>query len=105
MNQQSFEISCQEVWREVSNYIDGDVSHEVRQRIEAHVQKCRRCFLLVDQMSSMVRLAANGTSFDLPSGFGERLRQRLAQAQRRQPCATGRFRSALLTKRSRWARM
>jgi hypothetical protein len=82
VDQQGFEISCQEVWREVSNYIDGDVSQELRQRIEAHVQKCRRCFLLIDETSSMVRLVANGTSFDLPSGFSERLRQRLAQVQR-----------------------
>ena len=81
LDQQTLEMSCQEVWREVSNYIDGDVSPELRQRIEAHVQKCRRCFLLIDEMSSVVRLVADGTSFDLPSGFSERLRQRLAQAQ------------------------
>ena len=30
------EISCIEVWREISNYIDDDVNAELRARMEAH---------------------------------------------------------------------
>ena len=30
------EISCLEVWREISNFIEGEVGGELRERMEAH---------------------------------------------------------------------
>ena len=32
----TIEISCVEVWREISDYVDADISAELRLRMEAH---------------------------------------------------------------------
>ena len=67
------EISCLEVWRQVSNYLDNDVSPELRERIEAHVKVCAHCKAVVDGTKNVVKLIADGVEYDLPEGFSRRL--------------------------------
>jgi DcmR-like sensory protein/putative zinc finger protein len=71
------ELKCEEVWREISNYLDADVSPELRCRLEAHYQGCRHCTAVLDGTRNIVRLSADGRLLDLPQGFGERLYSRL----------------------------
>ena len=82
MKARTIEISCLEVWREISNYIDQGVDAELRARMEEHLKHCDHCAAILDGAQNVVTLVADGRSFDLPSGFSERLRQRiLAQAK------------------------
>ena len=76
--QRSIEISCEHVWREISNYIDDDVDAQLRARIEAHLKVCSHCTAVLDGARNIVRLVAVGQSFDIPRGFSERLRERIA---------------------------
>ena len=71
------EISCVEVWRELSNYIDGVVDAELRLRMEEHFKSCEHCIAVLDGMRNIVRLAGDNRVFDLPAGFSERLKERL----------------------------
>ncbi len=71
------EISCAEVWQEISNYIDGDVEPELKTRLEVHFAKCNHCKAVLDGMQNSVKLLTDGDWFPLPDGFGERLFQRL----------------------------
>jgi hypothetical protein len=71
------EISCVEVWREISNYIDGDVSPELRARMEAHFKTCRHCTAVCDGTRNVVRLIGDGKVFGVPAGFSERLFSKL----------------------------
>lgn len=73
------EISCVEVWREISNYIEGDLDAELRQRMAQHFKSCAHCSAVLDGAKNVLRLVADGRSFEMPSGFSERLKQRLAQ--------------------------
>ncbi|HKT52334.1 MAG TPA: anti-sigma factor [Candidatus Angelobacter sp.] len=73
----TIEISCLHVWREVSNYIDGEVDAELRRRMEEHFKGCEHCSAILDGTRNVVRLVGDGRAFDLPSGFSERLKQRL----------------------------
>ena len=79
----SIEISCQEVWREISNYIDGDVSAELRTRMQQHFEDCSHCAAILDGANNVVQLVGDGRAFPLPTGFSERLRQRLAGDRRK----------------------
>ena len=36
------EISCVEVWREISSYIDGDLQPELKARLELHFKRLQR---------------------------------------------------------------
>jgi anti-sigma factor RsiW len=73
----TIEISCLEVWREISNYVDESVSAELRARMEEHLKHCNHCAAILNGTQNVVALVADGRSFDLPTGFGDRLRQRL----------------------------
>jgi predicted anti-sigma-YlaC factor YlaD len=76
------EISCEQVIREISNFIDGEITPELRARMEEHIRGCKHCAAVLDGTSNTLRLIADGRAFDglfdLPPGFSERLRQRLA---------------------------
>ncbi|MGE5204123.1 MAG: anti-sigma factor family protein [Chlamydiota bacterium] len=76
--QRSIEISCEHVWREISNYLDGDVDPDLRARMQAHFKVCSHCTAVLDGARNVVRLVADGRAFDLPRGFSERLRHRIA---------------------------
>jgi anti-sigma factor RsiW len=73
------EISCVEVWREISNYVDGDIDATLRERIAEHLKGCEHCSAVVDGTRNVVRLVGDGKAFDLPTGFSERLKRRLAE--------------------------
>ena len=71
------EISCVEVWREISNYVDDDVAPELRARMEAHFKSCTHCKAVLDGTQNVVKLVADGVEYDLPSGFSDRLYRRI----------------------------
>lgn len=74
----SVKISCQEVWREVSNYLEDDLTPQLRAAIETHLSGCAHCSAVVDGTRNVVELVCNDRAFRLPDGFGKRLSQRLA---------------------------
>ena len=71
------EISCVEVWREISNFLEGSVDPELRARMEAHLSVCHSCKAVFDGTKNVVKLVADGQTFDVPAGFSERLFSKL----------------------------
>jgi anti-sigma factor RsiW len=71
------EISCLEVWRELSNYVDDDVAPELRARMEAHFKSCAHCKAILDGTKNVVKLVADGVAYELPSGFSDRLYRKI----------------------------
>jgi hypothetical protein len=67
------EISCIEVWRELSNYVDGEIDPELRARMELHFKGCKHCSAILDGTRNVIRLIGDGKVFDLPQGFSQRL--------------------------------
>jgi len=67
------EISCLEVWKEISSYIDNDVEPELRARMEAHFKMCAHCTAILDGTRNIVKLLADGTEYKVPEGFSRRL--------------------------------
>ena len=67
------EISCREVWREISNYLEGSIDSELRARMEAHFAVCKHCKAVLDGTNNVTKLICDGQVFDVPSGFSERL--------------------------------
>lgn len=77
------EISCVEVWREISDYIDGDVGQELKVRMEFHLKRCKDCRAVLDGATNTVRLLTDGDWYPLPGGFSERLFLRLSSEYRK----------------------
>jgi anti-sigma factor (TIGR02949 family) len=70
-------LDCEHIWRELSNYLDGDISEEVRREVEAHVAQCKHCAALLDSAHNVLVLVADERRMELPLGFNARLRERL----------------------------
>jgi putative zinc finger protein len=70
-------VSCEEVWREVSNYLDGEVEPSLRLAIEEHVRGCQRCTAVLDGTRNVLQLYGDERMLEVPLGFGQRLHRRL----------------------------
>ena len=67
------EISCVEVWREISNYVDEATDPELHSRMEAHFKVCKHCSAVLDGTRNVVMLIAEGAEFEVPSNLGKRI--------------------------------
>jgi anti-sigma factor RsiW len=73
-------VNCEHVWREISNYLDGEVDPETRFAIELHFAQCKHCTAVLDGARNVVQLYGDDSLFELPAGFSRRLQRRLADA-------------------------
>ena len=78
VEKQALEISCEEVWRALSDYIEGDVEPALHARMEAHFRQCQHCTAVLDGTENVIRLVGDERSFLLPAEFGRRLSRKLA---------------------------
>jgi uncharacterized protein YqiB (DUF1249 family) len=62
-------VSCQQVLRELSNYIDNDVDSQLRTEIEKHLSACGRCSVVLDTTRQVVRIYCDETVLEVPSGY------------------------------------
>jgi anti-sigma factor RsiW len=70
-------VGCEDVWREVSNYLDGEVVPELRTAIEEHLRGCKRCTAVVDGTRNVIQIYGDERMVEVPLGFSRRLHQRL----------------------------
>jgi anti-sigma factor RsiW len=73
----TIEISCVEVWREISNYVDQEISPGMRERMEAHFKVCAHCTAVLDGTRNIVELVGDGRVFQMPDGFSKRLHKKI----------------------------
>lgn len=70
-------LDCKEVRREISNYLDNDISPEMRAALDAHLAQCRHCTAILDGTHNVLILVADERAFPMPAGFSTRWRERL----------------------------
>jgi anti-sigma factor RsiW len=70
-------IDCRHVWEHISEYIDGDLTAELRAEIDRHLETCEICSAVLDSTRNVVVLMADDRIFELPAGFSDRLHARL----------------------------
>jgi hypothetical protein len=79
-------LSCEDVWREISNYIDGEVDAALRSEMEEHFKVCKRCASVLAGTRNVVALYGDELMLEVPAGFSRRLEKRLARnASGREP--------------------
>jgi len=72
--------NCEQVWQEISNYIEGEVSPELRAAMEAHIRDCQRCTAVLDGTRNIVHVYADDRLIELPAGFSARWQRKLAES-------------------------
>jgi hypothetical protein len=72
-------LQCEEIWWEISNYVDGVVPGKLRRLMDQHFAECRRCKAVLDGTRNVVELAGDPRALPMPAGTVERLRSGLEQ--------------------------
>jgi CheY-like chemotaxis protein len=70
------EMSCEEIWREIPNYIVGKHGAAMRASIEEHLNKCKHCTAALGGAGNVVRLAADAAALDLRTTHNDRSDQK-----------------------------
>jgi hypothetical protein len=72
-------LHCEQVWREISNYVDGDVDAALRSSMEEHFRTCQRCASVLAGTRNVIQLYGDERMLEVPAGFSRRLQKRLTK--------------------------
>ncbi len=72
-------LDCKQVLAELSNYLDAEVSPEVKQAVEQHLAKCHRCSLVYDTTRKTLKIVTEVGPFEIPLGVSTSLHKRLQE--------------------------
>lgn len=70
-------LDCREVLNNLSNYIDGEGSDELRKAIELHISRCGHCRVVFDTTGKMLKIVTDAEPFEVPLAVSARLYARL----------------------------
>lgn len=70
-------IDCKHVWTHISGYLDNDLSPEILEQVQQHLDHCEICSAILDSTRNILILTADDRVFELPLGYSERLHARL----------------------------
>ena len=64
-------ITCEEFFAEFADYLENQVSPEVRKELELHLSQCRACHVLYDSSRKTVNIVTESGSFELPQSVSD----------------------------------
>jgi hypothetical protein len=70
-------ITCEEFLAEIADYLENEVSPEVRKELELHLSQCRACHVLYDSSCKTVKIVTESSSFDLPQSVSDPIIERI----------------------------
>jgi len=72
-------MDCKTVLANISEYVDGEVSSELRKALEEHVARCRRCRVVLDTTRRTLKIILDAEPFEVPLAVSARLYTRLEE--------------------------
>jgi predicted anti-sigma-YlaC factor YlaD len=69
-------MNCREVLEALSDYLDDDAAASVRADLEAHLNECRSCTVILETSKRTLKIVTDVGSFDIPEDVTERLLQK-----------------------------
>jgi anti-sigma factor RsiW len=70
-------LNCKGVFREISNYLDGELELAVKQELEQHLEHCEDCKMVVDQTKLTVEVFCDSEPVEIPVDIKSRLHEAL----------------------------
>jgi methylphosphotriester-DNA--protein-cysteine methyltransferase len=83
-------VTCEQVWREISNYVDGDVDAALRSTMDEHFRTCQRCASVLAGTRNVAQLYGDERMLEVPAGFSRRLEKRLEKRLAQNSAGSGR---------------
>ena len=70
---------CPDYISDLNDYLDGGVSPELCEEIQAHIGRCENCRIMVDTLQQTVKLCREGKEEALPEALENRLNSLLKE--------------------------
>jgi len=64
-------ITCEEFLAEIADYLENEVSPEVRKELELHLSQCHACHVLYDSTRKTIKIVTESSSFELPESVSD----------------------------------
>ena len=77
MANKPIEIDCVEVWRQISNYLEGEVDSALRASMASHFKDCAHCSAILDGTRNVMKLVGDGKVFEIPAGVSQKFYKKL----------------------------
>ena len=77
MPKRPVEIDCLEVWRQISNYLEGEVDSALRASMASHFKDCAHCSAILDGTRNVMKLVGDGKAFEIPAGVSQKFYKKL----------------------------
>ena len=71
-------LKCEDVWGEISNYLEDDLDPALKLAMDEHFAQCRHCTAVLNGARNVIERYGDEKMFTLPAGFSRRLHERLA---------------------------
>ena len=80
-------MKCQEVIREFSSYLDGDLDRQAIADLELHLSRCEDCRVVVDTVRKTVEIYCKAEPVPIPEDIRTRLHDALIKRCSRKPAS------------------
>ena len=77
MPKKPIEIDCVEVWRQISDYLEGEVDATLRASMDSHFKDCAHCSAILDGTRNVMKLVGDGKAFEIPAGVSQKFYKKL----------------------------
>jgi len=71
------EIECEEVWRQISNYLDDEIDPGLRADMSSHFKNCAHCSAILDGARNVIRLVGDERAFEISSKISSSIYKKL----------------------------
>lgn len=72
-------MKCEDLLKEISNYIDGEIDPAICEELENHLRDCEPCKIVVDTTRKTILLYKGTEPYELPYELKERLHNLLRE--------------------------
>jgi hypothetical protein len=59
-------VSCEQVWREISNYLEGEIDPVLHAPMEEQIRGCQRCTAVLEGTRNVVQLYGDERMLEVP---------------------------------------
>ena len=66
-------LTCKEFLQELTDYLDSTVDAELRHKLEAHINECPNCFVILDTTQKTIKVYKGMQAQEIPQEVHVRL--------------------------------
>src|ERR1700722_11130206 len=70
-------LKWEDIWREISNYVEGDLDPQLKRAMDEHFAGCAKCRAVLDGTRNVVQIYGDEKAFKLPPDFHPQLHRQL----------------------------